>query len=181
VSWLVSVTDALGTTDPVDLHQDGNKIELSVTGHVETTLLKIMNINEFNLTIDNEVTRSANNIEVAKETNTLFVAVKPNVVLPALRDLAPHLKDKLVISLAAGVRLPAMESVADARFMRALTNTPSANCQGATALTHGARSTKEDFLFVRNLFETVGVVMTASFWLVTTSVIPATRRGHKVE
>jgi len=56
---------ALGTTDPVDLHQDGDKIELSVTGHVETTLLKIMNINEFNLTIDNEVTRSANNIEVA--------------------------------------------------------------------------------------------------------------------
>jgi Flp pilus assembly protein TadG len=56
---------ALGTTEAVDVHKNGDKIELSVTGHVETTLLKIMNINGFDLTVDNEVTRSANNIEVA--------------------------------------------------------------------------------------------------------------------
>lgn len=56
---------ALGETDPVDVDQNGDKISLSVTGRVDTILLRLININEFDLNIANEVTRSANNIEVA--------------------------------------------------------------------------------------------------------------------
>lgn len=56
---------ALGDTFDVQLVQNGEKISLSVTGTVETTLLKIISINQFDLSVSNEVTRSANNIEVA--------------------------------------------------------------------------------------------------------------------
>ena len=56
---------ALGTTEDVVLDQEGEKISLSVTGHVDTVLLRIININEFDLNVSNEVTRSANNLEVA--------------------------------------------------------------------------------------------------------------------
>jgi Flp pilus assembly protein TadG len=56
---------ALGTTEDVVLDQNGEKISLSVIGHVDTTLLRIININQFDLNVTNEVTRSANNIEVA--------------------------------------------------------------------------------------------------------------------
>lgn len=56
---------ALGTTTDVQLNQEGEKISLSVTGSVDTLLLRIININQFDLNVTNEVTRSANNIEVA--------------------------------------------------------------------------------------------------------------------
>ncbi|MDB6148016.1 MAG: hypothetical protein JWO45_1680, partial [Spartobacteria bacterium] len=55
------------------------------------------------------------------------------MVLPVLVELAPLIRHKLVISLAAGVRIASMQKTADARFMRALTNTPSAICRAATA------------------------------------------------
>ena len=58
-------TSALGTTEDVELDQNGEKISLSVTGQVDTTLLRIIGIDEFDLNVTNEVTRSANNIEVA--------------------------------------------------------------------------------------------------------------------
>ena len=57
--------NALGDTDDVQLVQNGEKISLSVHGSVDTLLLRIVNIDYFNLNVSNEVTRSANNIEVA--------------------------------------------------------------------------------------------------------------------
>src|SRR5437870_5303143 len=86
---------------------------------------------------------TANNSEVARGTKIMLIGVKPSVVLPALRELAGNLQNKLVISLAAGVRLSHMESTATARFMRAMTNTPSAICRAATALARGVRTTDE--------------------------------------
>jgi len=64
-----------------------------------------------------------------------------------------------VISLAAGVRLEAMESTAGARFMRALTNTPSAICRAATAVARGSRTTNGDVDLARNIFSAIGAVV----------------------
>src|SRR2546423_10255404 len=84
------------------------------------------------------------NVEVAEKAETILIGLKPGLVGPIVRDLAAHLKDKLVISLAAGTRLSAMESIAHARFMRAMTNTPSPICRAATALAPGTRTTNAD-------------------------------------
>src|SRR5712692_7350180 len=76
---------------------------------------------------------TAENAEVAEKGEVVLIGVKPGVVLPVLRDIADNLQNKLVISLAAGVRISNMEAIANARFMRAMTNTPSAICRAATA------------------------------------------------
>jgi pyrroline-5-carboxylate reductase len=112
-------------------------------------------------TLQNEVgiTVTADNAEAAKHSETIFVAVKPAMVLPVVRELAEWIKDKLVISLAAGVRSESMEKVADARFMRALTNTPSAICRAATAIARGARTTTGDFELAKAIFKAIGVVV----------------------
>jgi pyrroline-5-carboxylate reductase len=99
------------------------------------------------------------NAEVAEKAEILFLGVKPGVVLPVVRELAPLLKDKCVISLAAGVRIPSMEKSADARFMRALTNTPAAICEAATAIARGTRSSTADFEIARTIFNAIGVVV----------------------
>jgi pyrroline-5-carboxylate reductase len=108
---------------------------------------------------ETRIKATAENAEVAEKSKIIFVGVKPAVVLPVLRGLTGQLKDKLVISLAAGVRLIRMEAATGARFMRALTNTPSTVCRGATALARGSRSTNEDADVARQIFSAIGLVI----------------------
>ena len=118
----------------------------------------------------NEQTRSAlkqdlnvnvttENTKVAKSAKVIFIGVKPGLVLPVLRDLRVDLVNKLVISLAAGVRLKTMEAVSEARFMRALTNTPSAICRAATAIARGTRATNEDVARAKRIFTAIGIIV----------------------
>lgn len=101
----------------------------------------------------------AENTEIAKHSDIILIGVKPAVVVPALGDIASLLEGKLVISLAAGTRIASMEKVAKARFMRAMTNTPSAVCRAATALAKGGRSTDEDMALARQIFGSIGAVV----------------------
>ena len=87
---------------------------------------------------------TAENAEVAEKADVILIGVKPGVVLQVIDEIAGAIEGKLVISLAAGIRLASMEAKAKARFMRAMTNTPAAVCQAATALARGARTTDED-------------------------------------
>lgn len=102
---------------------------------------------------------TADNLEVARSAETILLGVKPAVVLPVIRKLAAVLEGKLVISLAAGVRLESMEAVAPARFMRVMANTPSAICRGATAIARGARTTPDDLARARSIFNAIGVTV----------------------
>ena len=102
---------------------------------------------------------TADNLEVARAATTIFIGVKPGVVLPVIREAAPALAGKLVISLAAGTLLANMEGASDARFMRVMTNIPSALGEGATALARGARTTDEDVEQVRAIFSAIGVLV----------------------
>lgn len=105
------------------------------------------------------VSITANNADVAENSRAIFIGVKPGMVLGVLRDLAPKLENKLVISLAGGVRIASMEKVTSARLMRALTNTPSAICRAATGITRGSRSTNDDVDLARRIFSAIGVVV----------------------
>ena len=99
------------------------------------------------------------NLEVARSAETILIGVKPAVVLPVIREIAPVLEGKLAISLAAGVRLESMEAVASARFMRVMTNTPSAICRGASAIASGVRTTEKDAAMVDSVFSAVGIAV----------------------
>jgi pyrroline-5-carboxylate reductase len=102
---------------------------------------------------------TAENAEVAEKAEIILVAVKPSVLLPMLGEIAPRLERKLVISLAAGVRLQSMERVAAAHFMRAMTNTPSTVCRAATALARGGRTTDSELSIAREIFSAIGAVV----------------------
>lgn len=99
------------------------------------------------------------NSEVAVNAEAILVGVKPGVVLQALREISGKIDNKLVISLAAGVRIPSMEKIANARFMRGMTNTPSSICRAATALARGSRTTSDDVDLGRKIFSAIGVVV----------------------
>ncbi len=99
------------------------------------------------------------NGEAAKHAKVIFLGVKPAVVLPVLQDLAGVIADKLVVSLAAGIRLTSMEELANARLLRVMTNTPSAICRAATALARGQRTNDADVELITKIFSAIGVVV----------------------
>src|SRR5205085_7431429 len=74
---------------------------------------------------DTAVNVTTDNAAAAAAAEVVLIAVKPGMVLPVLRQLRGATRDKVVISLAAGVRFDSMERATHARVLRALTNTPS--------------------------------------------------------
>lgn len=101
---------------------------------------------------------TVNNAEVAEKSETIFLGVKPGVVLPVIAELGNSFSNQLVVSLAAGIRVATMEAKANGRFMRAMTNTPAAVCQAATALARGTRTTEGDVARVQAIFSAIGFV-----------------------
>src|SRR5437016_3994461 len=65
---------------------------------------------------ETSVAVTAENAEVAQKAEVIFIGVKPPMVVSALAGLKDELGNKLVISLAGGVRIASMEKTGDARF-----------------------------------------------------------------
>ena len=102
---------------------------------------------------------TADNGEVAQRATSILIGVKPGVVLPVLEEAGLALAGKLVISLAAGTRISHMEALSEARFMRVMTNIPSALGEGASALARGSRTTEDDVARVRAMFGAIGLIV----------------------
>src|SRR5437763_12067768 len=99
------------------------------------------------------------NRHLAASAETIFLGVKPQLLLPILREITDGLEHKLVVSLAAGVRIKNIEAVTPARVMRVMTNTPSAIGRAASALAAGSRTTSADREKIRTIFSTIGITV----------------------
>lgn len=102
---------------------------------------------------------TADNSEAARSAEIILIGVKPSVVLPVVREIAPVIEGKLAISLAAGVRLASIEPLADARFMRVMTNLAAAVGEAATAFVRGPHTTADDIAQIQNIFRAIGILV----------------------
>jgi pyrroline-5-carboxylate reductase len=105
------------------------------------------------------ISLTTDNSEIAVKAAIVFLGVKPQMVLPVLRELGDTIANKLVVSFAAGIRIAQMEEVTPARIMRVLTNTPSAIGRAASAFASGRRATDQDREKIRTMFGTIGLVV----------------------
>ncbi len=105
------------------------------------------------------ISLTTENSEIAAKTEIVFLGVKPQMVLPVLRELGDTIANKLVVSFAAGIRIAQMEEVTAARIMRVLTNTPSAIGRAASAFASGPRATDQDREKIRMMFGAIGLVV----------------------
>jgi pyrroline-5-carboxylate reductase len=105
------------------------------------------------------ISLTTDNNEIAAKADIVFLGVKPQMVLPVLRELGDTIAKKLVVSLAAGIRIAQMEKVTPARIMRVLTNTPSAIGRAATTFASGPRATEQDREKIRAMFGAIGHVV----------------------
>jgi len=101
----------------------------------------------------------ADNSELARWANVVVVAVKPQVVDRALEQVTDALvTDTLVVSIAAGVPLKAIEArlPSGVRAVRAMPNTAAIALAGATGIAPGAGATEDDLRVAKALFDAVG-------------------------
>ncbi len=101
------------------------------------------------------------NAEVFKHSDVIVFAVKPNVLPVVLEEAKPFSKDKLFISIAAGVTLETIEAVLGkkAKVIRAMPNTPAkVNC-GMTVISPNQNISDSELLDAEKILESVGSVV----------------------
>lgn len=97
--------------------------------------------------------------EVAQVTDIVFGAVKPNMMVKVLSEIASSLnKETLVVSIAAGVTLDQLARALghDRKIIRSMPNTPSLVNAGMTSVTANALVTEQDINDVLDIFRSFG-------------------------
>jgi len=90
----------------------------------------------------------------------VILGVKPHQILELLEDIRPLAKpDAIMISIAAGITLEAMESVWPGAVIRTMPNTPSQVGKGVTGVSRGSMVTDAEQELALGLFRTVGEVI----------------------
>lgn len=101
------------------------------------------------------------NTEVLKHSDIVVFAVKPNI-LPAVLDEAKDFsKDKIFISIAAGVTIETIEETLgkNAKIIRVMPNTPAkVNC-GITVIAPNKNITSSELEAAKKIFSAVGEVV----------------------
>ncbi len=103
---------------------------------------------------------TSDNLAAAKGASIVVLAVKPQAFPKLIPQIAPAIDEKkLVISIAAGVPIAALESRlgAKSRVVRAMPNTPALVGLGATAIAAGGHATQQDVALASKIFESVGI------------------------
>ena len=93
------------------------------------------------------------------DPDVVFLAVKPQVLPGVVASIADALTGRLVVSIAAGVKVATLEGwLADGvHVVRCMPNLPMQERSGAVAITAGSCATAEDVALVQSLLSGLGV------------------------
>lgn len=106
-----------------------------------------------------KVSTTTDNVEVAKKSEIVIYATKPQILGSVLKETASALdQSKLIISIAAGVPLAAIASGLgkELRLIRVMPNICAFVKESATAIAAGEYALKEDVALARAIFDSVG-------------------------
>lgn len=101
------------------------------------------------------------NDKVVERSDTILLAVKPQVMGTVVDEIAPILSDeKLLITVAAAVTTEYIEKKlkGDLPVIRAMPNTPATVNEGVTVLCPGKHATDSDLTLAKKIFQPVGLV-----------------------
>jgi len=144
----------------------GNMSEAIIKGlskNIDTRNIAVADINEARLdmfkTKYHVGKATLDNKELVEFADIIFLATKPQVIPPVLESLKNEITDKLVVSIAAGVKCATIESFISksSRVVRVMPNTPALVMTGASAVAAGNRATEDDVEIIKEIFEMVGV------------------------
>lgn len=100
-----------------------------------------------------------NNVEAVTQSDIVIYAVKPQIMAAVLNETAEKLDmSKLIISIAAGVPMEAIESCLskELRLIRVMPNIAAAVKEAATAIAAGKHASEQDVKLAMAIFNSIG-------------------------
>ena len=120
----------------------------------DSDISKLRNIKYKNVSI------AHSNIDLAMQSNIIILAVKPQDIRGVLEEIKPYAKEKLIISIAAGVTTLFIEKVLGrVRVIRVMPNMPAMVRKGISAISRGRFAKAEDFKIAAMIFLNLGEVV----------------------
>ena len=108
-----------------------------------------------------KITVITNNKEVAKNSEIIILATKPNQIKNVLNEIKEEINGKLVVSIAAGVKILNIEEIIDkSPVVRVMPNTPMLVSEGMCGICLGKLATEKEEKFVTDMLSQVGKVIT---------------------
>ena len=101
------------------------------------------------------------NVDLTAKCDVIILCVKPDVVNTVLNEIkGAFSRDKLLITIAAGIPLMAYKSILgeNAKVIRTMPNRPALIGQGVTVYSCDEYVTKEDTELAEKIFKNVGIV-----------------------
>ena len=105
-----------------------------------------------------KIKTTKDNKEAVKSSDIVFICVKPQDIDEVLDEIKNYVKNQLVVSIAAGIKLKYLESkLKNKRIIRVM---PNVNClirEMAAGFSAGKNATKEDVNAVSEILNSVGI------------------------
>ena len=104
-----------------------------------------------------KVLTTLSNSKAVKKSDIVIFAIKPQGIKCVLRELKPDLKNKLIISIAAAIKIDYIKKAAGAkRIIRVMPNTPALAGYGITAICSDRNVKTSDLKIADEIFGSVG-------------------------
>lgn len=103
----------------------------------------------------------SDNVLLVRRVDVVVLAVKPQILVPVLREIAPAAAGRLFISVAAGVSTATIRQHLGpgVRLIRVMPNTPALVLEGATAIARSDGLAPGDLEAAQEIFQAVGRVV----------------------
>ncbi|MBC2582410.1 pyrroline-5-carboxylate reductase [Clostridium sp. DJ247] len=145
----------------------GNMAKAIIGGLIKSELVLPSDIiasaaSEKNLNIVKEsygISTSTNNIDAAKFSDILILAVKPNMYASVIEEIKEYIKDDpIVVTIAAGITIDSVEKNFGKKLkvVRTMPNTPALVGEGMSALCANDLVTEDELKIVLSIFESFG-------------------------
>lgn len=100
------------------------------------------------------------NIELAKNSDIIFICLRPSDIKPVLEEIVPYLKeDSLLVSLNGSVSFANLEKITKCKFAKVIPSVTAEINQSQTLISYNDLITEEDKNTLKVLLTTIGNVI----------------------
>ena len=138
----------------------GNMGMAIASGLRERFLVSDEDVSKLKAIKNRKVSMARSNIDLARQSNVIILAVKPQDIGKVLKEIKPHVKEKLIISVAAGIKTSSIEKVlGKVTVIRVMPNMPAMVRKGISAISRGRFAGSSDFKTASRILSNVGEVI----------------------
>lgn len=114
-----------------------------------------------------QISVTRDNAELARHSEIIILAVKPQDIPAVLKDIRPCVTGQLIISIAAGIKTSFLEKMLGrVRVIRVMPNMPALAGKGISAISAGRFASRKDISVARRIFLKLGDVVEVKEYLI---------------